>query len=282
MFIFKNKSKIARKQYKEENEAKKQNKYETIGYMIGLATVAEPDDITFISKPQDPSLFQFPVLEMSCDFKGWIYYYSGVINLVLKAGNSLGALNTSLSCRGACFRIHIAYIVALNDAGDAPQAERKINELKKLGTLPASLNLIRINALRFAGALKEAETELFSSIGQSPDNPSIDLCMTLSDTLCYQGKYAAALLLYGQFLSQCPDLFWDLKQDWRFRFVFCCLFDVFVLFGLNSFFFLLILTSLVLIACLSSLLLFLFLVCLFVCCDVGEHWSDKIYICIRF
>ena len=120
---------------------------------------------------------------------------------------------------------NVAYIVALNDSGNAPEAERKINELKKFGSsLPASLNLIRINALRFAGAMDAASQELFKVIETSPNAPNIDMCMTLSDALCYQGKFVSALMLFGQLLIQYPDKFWDIhKQDWRYRFQFVLL-----------------------------------------------------------
>ena len=49
-----------------------------VGYLIQLACILDPEDVSFVAKPQDPSLFQFPILEISVDFKGWTYYYSGV------------------------------------------------------------------------------------------------------------------------------------------------------------------------------------------------------------
>ena len=50
------------------------------------------------------------------------------------------------------------------------------------------------------------------------------MCMTLSDALCYEGKYISALVLFGQLLIQYPDKFWDInKRDWRYRFRFVLL-----------------------------------------------------------
>ena len=57
------------------------------------------------------------------------------------------------------------------------------------------LNLIGINALRFCGALKEGETKLFESIDKSPNSHNIDLCLTLSDTLAYQGMFIIVLYI---------------------------------------------------------------------------------------
>ena len=49
-----------------------------VAYLVQLTCILDAEDGSFIAKSQDPSLHQFPIVELNVDFKGWTNYYSGV------------------------------------------------------------------------------------------------------------------------------------------------------------------------------------------------------------